>query len=144
MLLLNYMASFPEKIYCNFCYFLTWIFQIIYSCNFLAKIMKWSILQDRTPCILLKIYRRFGRACLYLQSRRISQVRKQQSRQALSKLRPIFNVFHSRPCIPENRTLHNHRCENLKFHNNEKSVPIKSTKLCDQLNKQHLLIYTVY
>jgi hypothetical protein len=88
------------------------------------------------PCNALKINRRFGGTCLNLQGRRISQARNQHKELCLSpsftlvscsaysstpKMEAICSSETSvdfqriaRRYIPEDSTLHNHRCENLK------------------------------
>jgi hypothetical protein len=97
--------------------------------NFLFKN---TIFWDITPCRPLKVYRRFGGTYrLYLQGRRISR--------ASSGFPPAFTLVScsaysstlkieaicssetsvdfqqtTRRYIPEDSTLHNHRCENLK------------------------------
>jgi hypothetical protein len=66
--------------------------------------VKSCIFWDITPCNPLKVNRRFGGTCrLHLQGRRISQARNQSE-----------SRWQARSYIPEDRTLHNHRCENLK------------------------------
>jgi hypothetical protein len=65
---------------------------------------------DITPCSSLKVNRRFGGTYrLHLQCRRISQARNQ--REVGGK--DSFQLT-TRRYIPEDSTLHNHRCENLK------------------------------
>jgi hypothetical protein len=77
--------------------------------------MKSSTFWDITPCIPKKVNRRFGGTCrLLLQGRRLSQGTNQ--REAGSKQVAETSVdFHRtrRGYIPEDRTLYNHRCENL-------------------------------
>jgi hypothetical protein len=67
-----------------------------------------------TPCIPLRVNRRFGGTYrLHFQRRQISRARNQrenrwQADQSASRQRTI------RRYIPEDVTLHNHRCENFK------------------------------
>jgi hypothetical protein len=79
--------------------------------------VKISIFWDITPCNVSKVNRLFGVICrLDLQGRRISQARnsmKQVARRAIF----LWNVDFQRTTrryIPEDITLRNHRCENLK------------------------------
>jgi hypothetical protein len=80
---------------------------------------KSSIIWDITPCSLLKVNRSFGRTCrLHLQGRRICQTRKQresrwQVEQTCSSETSVDFQRTTRRYIPEDRTLRNHRCENL-------------------------------
>jgi hypothetical protein len=89
------------------------------------------IFWDITPCSPLKVNRRFGEPYhLHLQSRRISPARNQRESRwktqpySVSYLTLKMEVICSsetsldfqrttRLHIPEDRTLHNHRCENL-------------------------------
>jgi hypothetical protein len=100
--------------------------------------MKSSIFWDITPCSQLKVNRRFGETWrLHLQCQRIR--RKRNQRENLFCLPPEFRLVScsdysstlkmeavcssetsvdfqrtTRRYIPQDRTLHNHRCENLK------------------------------
>jgi hypothetical protein len=83
---------------------------------------KSSIFWDITPCSPLKLNRRFGgTCCFHLQCRRISQARNQREGsdpedQSNMFLRNVgwFSTDYA-AYIPEDRILHNHRCENLKL-----------------------------
>jgi hypothetical protein len=83
----------------------------------------WNI----TPCSPLKVNRRFGETySLHLQVRRISRARNQRDIrwQAYSSTLKMEAICYSemsvdfqrttRRYIPEDRTIYNHRCENLK------------------------------
>jgi hypothetical protein len=92
--------------------------------------IKSSIFCVKTPCSPLKVNRQFGRTCrLHLQGRKIRQARNQSE----AGSGPLFfysstltmeatcpsgtSVDFKRPTwryIPEDGTLHNHRCENPK------------------------------
>jgi hypothetical protein len=62
---------------------------------------------DITPCITLKVNYRFGGTCRFLhQGRRISRARNQRET-------VVYFQRTTRRYIPEDRTLYNHRCENL-------------------------------
>jgi hypothetical protein len=88
---------------------------------------------DITPCSLLKVNRCFsGICCLHLHGKRIRNQHKiciRQSSQAFFLLGLLLypematvcsfetSVYFQRiiwHCIPENRSLHNHRCENIR------------------------------
>jgi hypothetical protein len=98
---------------------------------------------DITPCSPLKVNRHFGGTCrLHLQGRKISRTRKQ--RESKRKTVLLANCFHARvlvrlilqpwrwrryvsvtsvdfqrttQCyIPEDSSLHNHQCRNLKYY----------------------------
>jgi hypothetical protein len=92
-------------------------------------LLKRSIFRDITPCIPLKICRRFGGTrSLQLRGRRMralltacfmlvscfacSSILKMETTR--SSETPIDFQWTIRRYIPENRTLYNHRCENLK------------------------------
>jgi hypothetical protein len=97
-------------------------------------ILKSTIFFDITPYSPLKVNRRFGGTYrLHLQSRRISRAKNQReircqaelaSCSAYSSTMKMEAIFSSetsgdfqrttRRYIPEDRALHNHRCENLK------------------------------
>jgi hypothetical protein len=87
--------------------------------NYLLRI---SIFWDITPCPW-KVSRHFGGTCaLHLQVRRISQARNQREACNRALLATCFtppntSVDFQRATgryIPEDRTLHNHRSENLR------------------------------
>jgi hypothetical protein len=86
----------------------------------LHQIVKSTIFWDITPFSPLKVNRRFGVTYhLHLQGRSISRARNQrksrwQSLPYATKTTVDFQRITWR-YIPENSTLHNHRCENLKF-----------------------------
>jgi hypothetical protein len=70
---------------------------------------KSTIFWDITPCSLLSVNRRFGGTYrLHLQGRRIGRARNQRAS------RSVDTQWTTRRYIPEDNTLHNHRCENLK------------------------------
>jgi hypothetical protein len=72
----------------------------------ISTLLKSTIFWDITLCSPLRVNRCFGRTyCLHLQARKINWARNQIDSQR-STLR----------YIPEDGTLHNHRCENLKFY----------------------------
>jgi hypothetical protein len=85
-----------------------------------------AIFWDVTPCSPLSINRRFGGTCrLYLQGQKISWARNQRESSSFYffDLEDAGNMFLRNVCdtqrttrryIPEDSTLHNHRCENLK------------------------------
>jgi hypothetical protein len=93
-------------------------------------VLKTSFLWNITPCSPLKVNRRFGGTYrLHLQSRRISQARNQLGAGSIAFLFGLFfypedgDMFSetsvhfqetTRRYIPEETTLHNHRCENLE------------------------------
>jgi hypothetical protein len=96
-------------------------------------ILKNSIFWDVTPCSMLKVNRRFGGICsFHFHGRRIHQARNKH--EAVNKQRVCLAYYStlkmeeayypessvnfqqaSRQYIPEHRTLHNHRCKNLKY-----------------------------
>jgi hypothetical protein len=89
-----------------------------------------SIFWDITPCSPLNVNRRFGgKSCLHLQDRRINRARNRHEAgskfflaySSTFKMDAICSSETSvdfqrttRRYIPEDGTLHNHRCENLK------------------------------
>jgi hypothetical protein len=96
-----------------------------------------SIFYYRTPCSPLKVNRRFGGTCrFYLKGLRTSQAETSveqvaiTARLTLVSCLAIFSTLQmemicisetsvnfqrtTRRCIPEDRSLHNYRCENLK------------------------------
>jgi hypothetical protein len=80
-----------------------------------------SILRDITPCIPLKVNRRFGRTCrIYLQGRRKKPEWKQVTSRTLKmevkcSCETLVEFQQTtRRYIPDDKTLHNHRCEKLK------------------------------
>jgi hypothetical protein len=83
------------------------------------------IFWDKMPCNPLRVNRRFGGRCrLNLQDRRISQARNQAWKHVAS-IAPIATCssetsvefqWITPPYIPEDKTLHYHRCEYLKSH----------------------------
>jgi hypothetical protein len=90
--------------------------------------MKSSVFCGITPCSPLKVSRRFGKTCrLYIQGRKISHARNQrESRWQAELVSCLANIEATcssessvdshrttRRYIPEDRTLHNHRYENL-------------------------------
>jgi hypothetical protein len=88
-------------------------------------LLKSSIFWDITLCSPLEVVRRFGEIChLSIQSRRMSRARNQREIRWQAKKQEDGGdsssetsiVFQRtiRRYIPEDRTLHNHRCENLK------------------------------
>jgi hypothetical protein len=95
--------------------------------------LKSTILWDITPCSPLEVNRRFGRIYkLHLEGRRISRTRNQRAPNAstLISCSDYFSILKmgaicssetlvdfqriTRRYIPEDSTLHNHYCENLK------------------------------
>jgi hypothetical protein len=79
------------------------------------------VLSCGTPCSLLKVNRRFGGTHrLRFQCRRINQVKNQSEAcdpEDVGDMSPEKSVEFqqtTRRYIPEDRKLHNHRCENLK------------------------------
>jgi hypothetical protein len=96
----------------------------ISSYNFdFKRSLCWSVLPifwDIKPCSMFKVNRRLGGTFrLHLQSRRTSQPWNQHgagSKQAwfLARLSADFQRT-TRHCIPEDSTLLNHNCDNLKF-----------------------------
>jgi hypothetical protein len=89
------------------------------------RVMYLYIFWDIPPCSHLKVNRRFGGTCwLHLPGRRISQARNQREAGSMNsslKMEAIYSSATSvqiqrttRRYIPEDRTLHNHRCENLR------------------------------
>jgi hypothetical protein len=97
-------------------------------------LIKSSVFWDITPCSPLKVDRCFGGTShLHFQGRRIRQARN-QSEAGRKQILVSFLAYYStlkmevtcssetlidfqrttRPYIPEERTLHNHRCEELK------------------------------
>jgi hypothetical protein len=88
---------------------------------------KSSVFWDITPCSPLSVNRRFGGSYrLHLQGRKISQARNRcqaGSKENSGLLKTEATCFSemsvdfkrtTRRYIPEDRNLHNHRCENLK------------------------------
>jgi hypothetical protein len=74
--------------------------------------MKTTINWDITPCSLLNVNRRFGGTYSHHQGRRISDARNQE---AICSSKTSVDFQQTTWCyIPENGTLHNHSCENLK------------------------------
>jgi hypothetical protein len=80
----------------------------------IVEVMKSSVFCDITPCSPLKVNQRFGGTCrLHLQGRRICQARNQRG----SRWKAQMSINCQRTIgryMPEDRTLHYHRCENLK------------------------------
>jgi hypothetical protein len=79
-----------------------------------------SVFWDITSCNPFKVSRRFGVTCRYLEGRRICQARHQREagskHSSASSETSIDFQLTIRRYIPKDRTLHNHRCENLKPH----------------------------
>jgi hypothetical protein len=81
--------------------------------SFFARTLRMpnSILWDKTLCNPLKVNRHFGGTChFHLHFRRIRQERHVQQEISVDFQRT------TRSYIPENKTLHTHRCENLKYY----------------------------
>jgi hypothetical protein len=81
--------------------------------------LKSSVFWDIMSCIPLKVNRRFGGTYrLIIQDRRISQARNQceagRKKSSYSSETSVDFQRTTRRYIPEGRTLHKHRCENLK------------------------------
>jgi hypothetical protein len=79
-----------------------------------AEQLVWAryVFWDLTPRSQLKVSRHFGRAYrFHLQDRRITQVRNQRE---TGKKTSVYLKKTARPYVPQDRKLHNHRCENLK------------------------------
>jgi hypothetical protein len=109
------------------------------------------------PCSPLKVNRRLGESCrLHLQGRRIGQARNQLevgSKQAYSSTLKMESTCYSeasvdfqrttRRYIPEDRTFHNHRCENLKSYRDHKAyIPaaaFQSYKPCSIKNTPYIV-----
>jgi hypothetical protein len=81
--------------------------------------LKSTIYWDMTPCSPLNVNRRFGATYrLHLQGRRISRARNQRESRSQVDGSDMFEFQQTRQrYIPEDSTLHNHRCENLKSYN---------------------------
>jgi hypothetical protein len=100
-----------------------------------AVVMRSPVFWDVTSCSPVKVNRHYGGTCrLYLQCQRVSQAKDQHEAGRLCLLpigvllRLLFDpvdggdVFLRNVCllspdytaIPEDRSFHNHRCENLK------------------------------
>jgi hypothetical protein len=126
---ITYVKEPPFHISCgklsvSVCPFLRWSGQ--------RSSLKSSVFWDITPCSPLKVNWRFGGTCrLHLQGRRVSQVRNLLVACFLawlilrpwrwgSHVTPETSVDFQRTTqryIPEDLTLHNHHCENLKAYN---------------------------
>jgi hypothetical protein len=109
--------------------------------SFKASIKKSTIFWDIMPCSLLKVNRRFGRTYrLHLQGRRIRQAREELclpyaftvlSCSAYSSTLKMEAICSSETSvgfqrttwryIPEDSTLHIHRCENLKSYRHKEA-----------------------
>jgi hypothetical protein len=78
---------------------------------------KSPIVRDIMPCSPLKVNRRLGGTCrLHLQGWSICQARNQHEAGSKRWLSTLVDFQQNSRCyIPEDRTLHNHSCENVFF-----------------------------
>jgi hypothetical protein len=80
--------------------------------------MESSIFWDIKQCSPLIFNGRFGEICrLHLQDRRIKEARNEHEAGSAYYETSVDFQRRTRRYIPENRILHNHRCENLKSYN---------------------------